>query len=133
MATSSDGPVVVSLMTFVFSLLHVAVSVGVTYGTLALFLNKTRFQIVEGRFTVRHGPLPWSFARDLPIADIRQLYVRTRVSRGGGGSRSYSYVVHLETEGLESLKLVEGLRSEEEARYLEWVIEDHLGIDDEPR
>ncbi|MCB9596875.1 MAG: hypothetical protein H6719_29400 [Sandaracinaceae bacterium] len=117
---------------YVFPIAHVAVGVGLTYRTLAGLLNTTRIAITGGVLTVRHGPIPWLGNRELPVHTLRQLYVRRKTSRTKNGGQSTRWSVHAETDDRVDLQLLSGLESEEQARYVEWVIEDHLGIVDRP-
>ena len=40
-----------------FGLLHLAVGVGITYSTIANFVNRTEVKLSGGMLTVRHGPM----------------------------------------------------------------------------
>lgn len=115
---------------FVFPLGHVAVGVGLFYWSLATLLNRTTI-VVDGRaLTVRHGPVPWWGARDLEVDRVRQLFVRSR-TRTNKGRRSTTYALCADDDGV-AVDLATGLRSADEARYVEQLIEDHLAIVDDP-
>lgn len=114
---------------YVFPIAHLAMGVSLTYYTLAGLLNKTTLRIAKGVLSVRHGPLPWRGNRRLPVDRIRQLYVRKRVHEGQE-SKSVTYDVHVEDDQLARVKLLTGLHSLEQAEFIEWVVEDHLGIED---
>jgi len=54
----------------VFPLLHVVVGIGLTYFTLALYLNRSVLEVRDGRLTIRHGPLPWPGNRNLDTSGV---------------------------------------------------------------
>lgn len=125
---ADTGP---GLLFFVFPLIHVAVGVGLTYRTLAGFLNKTWITVTADEVTVRHGPLPWFGNLALSSADIQQLYCEQSVSRGKNGTGA-SYRLSAVLRDGRSLDLLRSLSSAAEARYLEQRIEERLGIEDAP-
>lgn len=125
---SGDAP----WLHYVFPIAHIAAGAFLTYQVLTGFLNTTRVRIAGGTLSVRHGPLPWPGNRDLPVASLRQLTVRRKVTHGRKGGSRIAWAVHAETEDHTDVPILTGLESEEQARYLEWVIEDHLGIEDRP-
>jgi len=53
-----------------FPLIHVGVGVGITYSTIAGFLNRTRVSVDAGEVTIRHGPVPWIGNRKIPAAAL---------------------------------------------------------------
>jgi hypothetical protein len=122
-----EGPAVIMGL---FPLLHVAVGVGLTYSTLAGFLNTTTLTVEDDLLRVRHRPVPWIGNRDLRVADLKQLYVREHVSRSRNGT-STTYRVHAVLDGGNDLKLLSGLEDASQALYVEQQIERHLGIVDE--
>lgn len=115
---------------FVFPLLHVAVGVGLTYRTLAGFLNKTWITVAGGELTIRHGPLPWFGNRAVPSAEIGQLYCEQSVIRNRN-STSVSYNLCAVLRDGRKVDLIKSLPSEQ-ALYLEHRIEEHLGIEPAP-
>jgi len=58
------------LIMVVFPVVHVAVGVGLTYFTLAIYLNRTTLEVDESRLTVRIGPLPWPGNRNIEVGDL---------------------------------------------------------------
>lgn len=130
-STALSAPGGLQPMLVLFPLLHVAVGVGMTYRAIAGLLNRTTVSVRDGRLTVRHGPLPWLGDRDLPTPSLRQLYVRSKTSRTKNGTRT-SFKVCAENADRAEVVLVAGLTDRAQADYLEWVIEDHLGIENDP-
>jgi len=112
----------------VFPLLHVGAGVWITYATLAGFVNRTRIAVADGVLSVRHGPLPWRGNREIPTADLAQLYCQEHV--GNKGARTYSLNALL--NGGEKVGLVRSMPEPDQALYLEHLLEARLGIADVP-
>ena len=118
-------------MMFVFPLLHVSVGVGLTYTALAGFYNKTIITVGLGKLSIHHTPFPWPGNRMVPAADLVQLYSEERLSRSNTGTRVTYQLSAISTQD-KKIKLLRGLNSPDEARYLEKAIEEQLGIKDRP-
>ena len=119
-----------SIIAVIFPVVHVAVGVGLTYFTLAGFLNRTSIEAASGELTIRHGPIPWRGNRSIPVDDLDQLYSEERVSRGRQGATSTTYRLNAVLKDGRKLKLLSGLPEPDQALYLEQAIEEHLGIQD---
>jgi len=117
-----------SFVFLVFPLIPLALALGLTYYTLAGLLNKTTLRITDGLLFVRHAPVPWRGNLVLPTIRIRQLRV-CRIAQGEN-SQSVTYAVDVVVDRRSKINLVAGLHSREQARFIEWIIEDHLGIRD---
>lgn len=126
-----DHPGAPSLFFLVAPLIHVAVGVGLTYSTLAGLFNSTTISVKRDLLSVRHGPLPWLGQHDVQTFDLEQLYCNSRISRGKNTTTTY-YSVHALLQGGKELKLISNLTNKQEALYLEYKIEQHLGIEDAP-
>jgi len=105
------------------------------YFTLCLMLNST--VITVGReLVIRHGPLPVPGNRRLAASDLDQLYVTEHVStsRSDSGRRTtqVSYQLRARLQDGSGVKLLRAVTEAEEALYLEQLIEEELGIVDEP-
>ena len=112
-----------------FPLIHVAVGVGLTYFTICGFVNSTVIRVGSGRFSLKHGPLPWRGNVDIDASSLEQLYSEQRVHRGKNGT-TYSYdVMAVERDGL-TRKLITGLEDASHALFLEQTLEAQLGIAD---
>lgn len=119
-------------LTFIlFPLIHVAVGVGMTYWTLATWLNTTTIKVDGENLSVRHAPIPWPGNQVVPTRSVRQLFVRKKVRRGKNGT-TVTWELHAETDELASLKLMAGARDKAQIEYIEWAVEQHLGIVDDP-
>ncbi|MFK7990209.1 MAG: hypothetical protein AB8I08_29585 [Sandaracinaceae bacterium] len=114
-----------------FPLVHVAAGIGISYYTAALWLNSSVLSVRDGQLQVRHGPLPWRGNCDLPVSSVRQLVHVRRVHQRKNGT-SVTWEVHAYTHDHDEITLLRGLSKVQEARYVEWVIEEHLGIEDDP-
>ena len=126
MAFADDAP----LMMKIFPIGHLAVGVGLTYFTLAGFLNTTRITAGSSEVTVRHGPLPWLGNRTIPASDIEQLYCTEHTCRHSNETTSITYRVNAVLSGGKKAKLLSGLTDADQALYIEQTIENRLGIED---
>jgi hypothetical protein len=110
-----------------FGLLHLAVGVGITYSTLASFVNRTEVKLAGGMLTVRHGPMRWGGNHTLSVDDILQFYCsdRTHSSRRRHWS---SYQLNVLKKDGTKLVLLASLTEPEEALFLEEQLELKLGI-----
>ncbi len=129
-----DGPPgPFKLVFFVFPIIHVAVGVGLTYFTLAGFLNSTVLRVADGMLSVRHGPLPWRGNLDLPIEGIEQIYcqkkLHTNQNSDGHTTTSTRYEVHAVVSG-QKQKLLGGLQEADHALFVEQCLERFLRIED---
>jgi hypothetical protein len=114
-----------------FGSLHAVIGIGLTYGTLAGFLNHTRISAGPARLAIEHGPLPWLGDKVLDPARVEQLYCLER-RREHKGTVSYTYDLHARLRDGRGQKLVGGLTSAEQAAFLEQQLEALLGIADQP-
>jgi hypothetical protein len=113
-----------SLLAGVGPLLHVAAGIGLTYYTLALFVNRTTVVVDGETLRVQHAPLPWLGPGVMPVRDIDQLYCR----RDAGKNVRYS--VHVIRKSGKTQKLIGGLGDPGEALFLEYEIERVLELVD---
>lgn len=125
MAAEMDAP----WMFKVFPILHVAVGVGLTYATLAGFLNTTTIAVERRELRVSHAPLPWRGAVKLESSSIDQLFCKLRLHRNKRG-HSYTYEVWMSSRDSRSRKLVSGLPDPEQALFIEQQVERALGLAD---
>ena len=118
-------------MALLLPLIHLAVGVGLTYFTIAGYVNSTTVHLDRGHLSVRHGPLPWPGQVDVGTKDLRQLFCEERVTRGKNGP-NYSYRLHAVLADGTRRKLLSGLDTPEVPRYLEQQLEARLQITDRP-
>ncbi len=108
-----------------FAPLFIAVGICITYYTLARWLNRTHVLVSPGKIAVRHKPIPWYGNKEIPVVDIKQLYSKEKVRRSSKGAH-ITYEVHIITNSDRNIKLLRGLETREQARYLEQEIEKYL-------
>ena len=113
-----------------FPLLHVAVGIGITYSTIAGFVNRTTITVGGGELTVRHGPLPWPGGRVVPAHEIVQLYREERTTNTRSG-RSFRHELNATTGDGRKVRLVARVPGADLALYLEHAIERELGLVDQ--
>lgn len=115
----------------VFPVAHVAVGIGLTYSTLAGFLNTTKVDVHRDSLTVEHGPIPWRGNRRIPVLDLEQLYCKEKVSTSRNGvQRTFAVMAILRSS--EQIELLTGIDEQEKALFIEQQVERHLGITDRP-
>lgn len=112
---------------FVFPLVHVGAGFMILHRALTGLLNTTTIRIANGRMTVRHGPIPTFGNREIALGDLRQLYTVTKTKND-----NTTYELHAITAVGPTVKLMSGLTEVQQALYVERVVEDHLGIEDDP-
>ncbi|MBT5229924.1 MAG: hypothetical protein HOM11_06560 [Methylococcales bacterium] len=119
------------LIMFLFPLLHLAAGVGITYYTVATWLNKTYIYVSKTNFVVFHKPLPWFGKCEIPVNDLKQLYVKEKVRHNKNGT-SVSYELHAILQSGKNKKLVTGLSDDTQALFIEQAIEQYLDIQNQP-
>ena len=119
------------LFVYLFPLIHVGVGLGLTYYVIAGWLNRTYVFADKQRIEVRHRPIPWIGARKIEALDLKQLYVKEKVSRSNNSS-SHSYEVRAVTNSGKNIKILGGLEDQEQALFIEQEIEKHLKIKNAP-
>jgi len=108
----------------VFPIAHLAVGVGLTYSTLAGFLNRSYVVIDKDTFSVSHAPLPWLGNLRVPVSQVKQLYCKEK----RGKQTTYQLSVILK-DGRKK-DLLSNLDSPEIGFYMEHQIENWLDIPD---
>ena len=122
------------LSMLLFLSLHLAVGIGLLYYTLSLLINKTYVYVNRHSIHIEHKPLPklFSSTRDIDSKEIKQLFVERYISSKTNGSPNYAFGVEVILKNEERVKLIRGLRTEEQGRYIEQQIERFLHIKDRP-
>lgn len=104
---------------------HALAGVFVLYWTAAIALNTTTIRAGRGLLEVSHGPLWWPGAIQLAARDVTQLFVEERVYR----RRKSWRVCAVDRSGI-AHRIGGAHHTVDSARWLEQVLEDHLGIAD---
>ncbi|EYF06092.1 hypothetical protein [Chondromyces apiculatus] len=107
-----------------FLLVFAAVGGWGLYHAVAGLLNKTWIVVTSDALTIKHVPLPWSGNRAIPLSDLKSLRYETVVTTGKHASTSYTLWGSL--RGGESVELLRGLPSFDEARFITERVEEHL-------
>jgi len=118
-----------SVIFMVFPLLHVAVGLGLTYYTIAGFINTTTITVDRGSLIIRHFPLPWLYSGAIATNEIDQIYCKESVQTNKG-TAWYRYAVSVLLKNGRERKLIANLDAPEDALYLEAELEKFLGITD---
>lgn len=122
-----NSPSSFSFIAAAFPIAHVAAGVGLTYYTIAGFLNRTTIHLDERYLSIRHAPLPWKGNHTLDREDIKQLYCEHEVDRGKNGP-NHSY--YLSAVLMNDRKVRLGSMPMDQAKYIEDLLEERLGIHD---
>ena len=113
----------------VFPIAHLAVGLGLTYSTLAGFLNRSQVVIDRDAFSVSHGPLPWLGNLRVPVTQVKQLYCKEKPGKQNSGS---TYQLSVILKDGRKKDLLSNLDSPEIGFYMEHQIESWLKIPDQP-
>lgn len=114
----------------VFPIGHVLVGVGLTWYTVAGFVNRTTIVVSSGGLVVRHRPLPWPGNRSLLAMDLEQIYCTAGVTRNRRDGAHTTYRVNARLTNGRQVVLLRGLPEAEQALYIEQKLESHLSIED---
>jgi len=126
MAFSSHAPWIM----IVFPIAHVAVGIGLTYSTLAGFLNKTVLELTPEWLTIWHEPLPWVGETRIATREINQLYCTDSVKYNENGSSIHYNLIMVNSAG-RARKIIKGLESKDVAIFMEQQVERWLKIPDQ--
>jgi hypothetical protein len=124
----SEGAGMVWLM-LVFPVLHVAVGLGLTYGVLCTFFNKTVIRVNHGELSIAHGPLPCPGNSRHFTSDVTQLFCQEKKWRGENSTRRTYKLVAVKRDG--SQVQLTGSDNYNDVAFIEQQIESHLKIADE--
>lgn len=113
------------LMMKIFPIIHVVVGIGITYTTIAGFLNTTRIHVNYQHLSIHHSPMPWPGNRKFEADSIEQIYCK-RSNMQTNDQYTFNVLARL-TEG-KKIKLLRGLHDEDEALYIEQELERFLGL-----
>jgi ribosomal protein S27AE len=129
-ALAGGIPWSVRLLVLVFPIAHLAVGVGLTYTTLAGFLNRTIMEVDGKTFKVHHKPLPWMGEVNVPIGDLLQLYCKEK--RGSGENSNTTYILSAVLKNGRKIDVLSNLDSPDIALFVERQVESWLRITDRP-
>lgn len=108
------------------------------YWACARIANSTEVSVSEGRLSIDHRPVPWWGNHTLTTGEIGQLYCKSRDDwwatlrqRHRLRPKTVYDVMARLADGRE-IRLVPGLHGQNQALYIEYAVETHLGIEDRP-
>lgn len=111
-----------------FGSIHALVGLGLIYFCVASFVNKTDVSVDPNYLSVRHYPMPWLGSKKIRVHEITQLYCKEQITQGKNGTR-VSYRVHAVMSNGRDQKLLSGLTTDTQARFIEHEIESVLGLE----
>lgn len=113
--------------------LHIMVGVGMLMYTLSLYLNKTYVDVDSSGIAVVSKPINFFHKnRYVRAADLEQLYVEQYVASTTNNRPNYAFAVRARLQGQsKDIRLIKGMKNEDQALYLETEIEKFLNIEDE--
>ena len=129
-ALGSGAPGGMDLIMVIFPLGHVAVGIGLSWSTLAGFLNRTVIRASSQSLSIKHAPIWMPGQKEIPRGELTQLFCREKINRSRNGV-SVSYEVNALLKNGQEVKLV-SLTRPEQAAFIEQRIESHLGITNRP-
>jgi hypothetical protein len=115
----------------VFPIAHVAVGIGITYSTLAGFINRTVLEVTREEIAVWFEPLPWLGEKTLKTKDLKQFYCKEKITHTKNGTQS-KYELHAITTANQQVKLLGDLDNPDVALFFEQQLERWLRIADRP-
>jgi hypothetical protein len=125
MAFNSGAPWIM----VVFPLAHVAVGIGITYSTIAGFVNRTVLEVTRDEVAVWFEPLPWLGEKTVKTKEIKQFYCKEKIVHGKN-STTTQYELWVVTDANRSIKLVQSLDNPDSALFFEQQLEGWLKITD---
>jgi len=112
--------------------IHFIVGISFLLYTIALFVNTSELYATTHGLRIKHGPIPVPFnpKRDIPRAQLDQLYVEEYIASRTNGNPNYAFRLCASIKGEDKrAKLMKGLKKPDQALYLEHEIEKFMGIE----
>lgn len=114
-----------------FIIPHTWIGLGMFYYGITGIVNSTVIRVNSHELSIKHGPLPFGFNRQINAATLKQLYTKQKVHRNKNRT-TYSYEIHMITSNLKDKTILRGISKAPQAVFLEQEIERFLGIPDQP-
>ncbi len=114
-----------------FSLLFIIIGITLIYLALVIWINKSQIYVSKKAIEIKHQPLPWLGNKRIETSNIKQFFVKKKVGSERNGTRTVSFHVMGVTDNDKTFKLITGLKSSNQALYIEQEIEKYLGIENE--
>lgn len=120
------------LITLLFLSLHAAASIGMTYYTLAGYLNRTVIDVDVNFLTIKHVPLLFRNHKKIPSHSLEQLYCTKRGYPQAGKDFYPTCDIYAITNEPLTVQLLSDMDGIEQALFVEHEIEKFLNIEDRP-
>lgn len=109
---------------------HLAAGIFLTYLCISMFINKTKIRVSNLDMEITVYPLPWGRKKKLNSYDFKQFYTKEHISHTKNGVK-VTYELYGIVENGTRVKLLKGIDSLEQVKYIEQQIEKYLNIEDE--
>jgi len=119
------------LIMILFPIAHVAVGVGITYSTLAGFINRTVLEVTRDEIAVWFEPLPWLGEKAIKTKEVRQFFCKDKYVRTKNGGHT-QYELYAITANNQQVKLIGNLENPDVALFFEQQLERWLRIENRP-
>lgn len=112
--------------------LHLIVGMGLLYFMTATMVNVTYIYLDYEFLSIQHRPftVPWYPDREIETGQIKQLTVERYVASKTNGRPDYRFAVYAKLSSGKKLKVVQGLKTADQGRYIEQEVEQFLAIED---
>jgi hypothetical protein len=125
-------PTGAQLLMLIFPVAHVAAGLFLLHGCLTGLFNSTTVTVDRNTLNIRHGPIPAGGNLTIPTAELDQLFCRSNTSTDSDGDTQRNFSLHAVLRNGSRQYLLVGQADRDILRYLEFLIERHLGIVDRP-
>ncbi len=121
------------LIILLFMSAHLIIGMKLLYDFIASIINTTYVTADENSLSIEHRPLRKlkKTNNDIPVDDIKQIFVEKYVSGRVNTKVLHAYSVNVVLKNNRKIRFIDGLKHPEQAQYIEQEIEWFLGIDDE--
>ena len=115
-----------------FISLHLFVGISLLYWMIAVLLNTTYITVNQREITIEHKPIavPFYPNRLMPVEEVEQLFTEKYVNGRTNGQPNFAFSLKAIKKNHEHIPLVKGLKSYEQALYVEQQVERFLNIKD---
>jgi hypothetical protein len=104
-------------------ILHGVIGLGLTYGMISLFMNRTVMRVGQRQLRVRHGPMPSRGNQILDAREITRFYVKDRVEHRNALSTSVAFELWATMSDRPLKKLIGVMRDRKQAEFLQQALE----------
>lgn len=131
-ALAINLPGIMKFIMMIFPIAHLAAGIFMLHQCLTGLFNRTTVTVDGNMISIRNGPIPSGGNCSIPVRDIEQLFCRGKTRTDSDGDSHSSYSLHaLLRDGLRR-DLLSGQTDRDMVLYMEWMIENHLNIENRP-